>query len=147
MWPWSQIWSFSKPNKDGNWTLKKSRICPIKMPYCLNCCAHWAFPVGIHSAKGTKRANGFKTHRLLKDREFCWLLKFHRKAHLKANSSKREGADWPPIKMSFIPTDKMGYVDSKVVYVDQALLEYPLELRKWQKGDVFHPFGMKGKRN
>ena len=51
-----------------------------------------------------------------------------------------------PLRMSFFPTDKMGYIDSNTVYVDASKITYPLELRKWQEGDVFQPFGMKGKK-
>ena len=88
-----------------------------------------------------------KTHRSLKDRGVLLVTEIPSKGPPKSKFiQKGEGLIDHPLKMSFIPTDKMGYVDSKVVYVDQALLEYPLELRKWQKGDVFHPFGMKGKK-
>lgn len=33
-----------------------------------------------------------------------------------------------------------------IAYLDLEKLEFPLEIRKWQKGDVFYPFGMKGKK-
>jgi tRNA(Ile)-lysidine synthase len=31
-------------------------------------------------------------------------------------------------------------------YFDEALLQFPLKLRHWKEGDVFKPFGMKGKK-
>ncbi len=34
---------------------------------------------------------------------------------------------------------------SEVAYLDIARLSYPLTIRRWQKGDVFCPLGMKGK--
>lgn len=34
---------------------------------------------------------------------------------------------------------------SAVAYLDVARLSYPLTIRRWQKGDVFCPLGMKGK--
>jgi len=34
---------------------------------------------------------------------------------------------------------------SAVAYLDVARLNYPLTIRRWQKGDVFCPLGMKGK--
>ena len=48
--------------------------------------------------------------------------------------------------MSFFPTDKMGYIDTNTVYVDASKISYPLVLRRWEEGDVFQPFGMKGKK-
>ncbi|MES2286778.1 MAG: tRNA lysidine(34) synthetase TilS [Bacteroidota bacterium] len=35
---------------------------------------------------------------------------------------------------------------TSIAYLDLEKLEFPLEIRKWQKGDVFYPFGMKGKK-
>ncbi|MAZ72091.1 MAG: tRNA lysidine(34) synthetase TilS [Flavobacteriaceae bacterium] len=51
-----------------------------------------------------------------------------------------------PIQLSLIPTEKIGHIDTTTVYVDADKLNYPLQLRKWQEGDVFQPFGMKGKK-
>ena len=48
--------------------------------------------------------------------------------------------------MSFIPTEKVGYIDMNTIYVDADQLVFPLLLRTWKKGDVFQPFGMKGKK-
>lgn len=36
--------------------------------------------------------------------------------------------------------------DSSVVYLDKDSLNLPLQLRRWQKGDYFYPFGMQGKK-
>ena len=35
---------------------------------------------------------------------------------------------------------------SHVIFVDQSKLKFPLTLRQWEEGDVFHPLGMKGKK-
>lgn len=51
-----------------------------------------------------------------------------------------------PIKLQFNPTEKMGNFEKTTVYLDADKLTYPLQLRKWQEGDVFQPFGMKGKK-
>ncbi len=37
-------------------------------------------------------------------------------------------------------------IDLKTIYVDKEKLKYPLIVRKWNKGDYFYPFGMKGKK-
>jgi tRNA(Ile)-lysidine synthase len=36
--------------------------------------------------------------------------------------------------------------DKSVAYFDKDKLRFPLQLRKWREGDVFVPFGMKGKQ-
>lgn len=36
--------------------------------------------------------------------------------------------------------------DRNFAYIDADLLKFPLTLRKWVSGDIFFPFGMKGKR-
>jgi tRNA(Ile)-lysidine synthase len=51
-----------------------------------------------------------------------------------------------PIALSLIPTDKIGNIENTTVYVDADKLSYPLQVRKWEEGDVFQPFGMKGKK-
>ena len=33
-----------------------------------------------------------------------------------------------------------------IAYLELAKLEFPLKIRKWQKGDTFYPLGMKGKK-
>jgi tRNA(Ile)-lysidine synthase len=35
---------------------------------------------------------------------------------------------------------------SHVIFVDQSKLKFPLTLRQWEEGDVFHPLGMNGKK-
>lgn len=94
------------------------------------------------------------THRLLKDRKKLILTertpKIYEKLEVEENVQKKilknETQIDTPVRLSFIPTDKMGYIDSTAVYVDQDKLTFPLIVRKWQKGDVFQPFGMKGKK-
>ncbi len=36
--------------------------------------------------------------------------------------------------------------DPNVAQLDFDILEFPLKLRKWQEGDYFYPFGMKGRK-
>jgi tRNA(Ile)-lysidine synthase len=39
-----------------------------------------------------------------------------------------------------------GYSDPNIFWADASKLKYPLLLRKWQRGDEFHPLGMKGRK-
>lgn len=39
-----------------------------------------------------------------------------------------------------------GFTDPNVIWIDSSKLKYPIILRKWQKGDEFHPLGMKGRK-
>lgn len=36
--------------------------------------------------------------------------------------------------------------DAQVIFIDAAKIKFPLEIRNWKHGDIFFPFGMKGKR-
>jgi tRNA(Ile)-lysidine synthase len=51
-----------------------------------------------------------------------------------------------PLKMSFCNVSHISNQTSNVIFVDEDLLQFPLTLRRWQKGDVFQPFGMTGKK-
>ena len=46
----------------------------------------------------------------------------------------------------FDEVDAVANNEPNIIYVDKALLEFPLTIRKWQEGDVFYPFGMLGKK-
>lgn len=51
-----------------------------------------------------------------------------------------------PLKMNFCNVCDISNQTSNVIFVDEALLQYPLTLRRWQEGDVFQPSGMTGKK-
>lgn len=106
----------------------------------------WEDIVNLLHAQSGKQVFS-SNYRVLKDREVLIITEIT--SEEKNNStfiSENEGQIDTPLKMSFIPTKKMGYIDRNTVYVDAAKISYPLELRKWKEGDVFQPFGMKGKK-
>ncbi|MFT5679075.1 MAG: tRNA(Ile)-lysidine synthase [Planctomycetota bacterium] len=88
------------------------------------------------------------SHRLLKDRTKFILTVRDSIENIseEITINKNESQVIDPVPLTFIPTDKIGYVDSRMVYVDAALLVYPLIVRKWREGDVFQPFGLKGNK-
>jgi tRNA(Ile)-lysidine synthase len=51
-----------------------------------------------------------------------------------------------PLKMNFCNVSDISNQTSNVIFVDEALLQFPLTLRRWQEGDVFQPLGMSGKK-
>jgi len=39
-----------------------------------------------------------------------------------------------------------GFSDKSSAWIDSSAIKFPLKVRKWQKGDYFHPLGMQGKK-
>lgn len=88
-----------------------------------------------------------KTHRLLKDRTVLLLTTIpHETEVAEKYISENETQIAHPISLSFIPSDKIGYIEATSIYVDKDKLSFPLYIRKWKEGDIFQPFGMKGKK-
>lgn len=87
------------------------------------------------------------SHRLIKDRNTLILTEIP--SEMEKNeffiSEDKKKIDFP-LKLQLTPIDKMGYTDKNTIYVDNDKLTYPLKLRKWREGDIFQPFGMKGKK-
>lgn len=87
------------------------------------------------------------THRLLKNRNELLLTeivaqdKFETIA-LSADINEIKS----PIHLEFESVDSITETNINTVYIDKQKLRFPLELRKWQEGDIFQPFGMKGKK-
>ncbi|MDL2141778.1 tRNA lysidine(34) synthetase TilS [Flavobacterium tructae] len=50
-----------------------------------------------------------------------------------------------PLKLRLCQVDDITIDSNKAIFVDAEKIHFPLILRKWKEGDVFHPFGMKGK--
>ncbi|MCX7548373.1 tRNA lysidine(34) synthetase TilS [Xanthomarina sp. F1114] len=46
----------------------------------------------------------------------------------------------------FETVEGMDATNNSTIYVDKDLLNYPLRIRKWEKGDYFYPFGMEKKK-
>ena len=88
-----------------------------------------------------------KTHRLLKNRDELLLTEINAESEINSIiiSENKKKIDLP-FPIEFNSTKKIGNISSSTIYVDKDKLHYPLSLRKWKEGDVFQPFGMKGKK-
>jgi tRNA(Ile)-lysidine synthase len=88
------------------------------------------------------------THRAITDRETILIKR------QKELTSKRYYIDESimqldfPVKLNISAQNRDGsfnlYTSPKIALVDLDKLQFPLILRKWQKGDYFQPLGMKG---
>lgn len=84
--------------------------------------------------------------RLVKNRDFLVLSRLYSEDEKEVyfiNKSQKEVKI--PLNIRFDKADKITLVSNSVIFVDEDKLKFPLILRHWQQGDVFHPFGMEGK--
>ena len=51
-----------------------------------------------------------------------------------------------PLKIAKSKVDNISNPSKHVIFVDEDKLSFPLEIRKWNAGDVFYPSGMQGKK-
>lgn len=86
-----------------------------------------------------------KTHRLLKNRDELLLTEITKNGEGAVVSVPKDGIE-SPIHLHIEQVNKMEQAADHIIYVDFNQLEFPLTLRKKKAGDVFHPFGMKGKK-
>ena len=88
------------------------------------------------------------TNRLIKHREFLILTDCH-SGHSEEPviiESIDEPINIPLGILLFDEADAAKNNSESSIYVDYGKIKFPLELRLWQNGDLFHPLGMKGKK-
>lgn len=87
-----------------------------------------------------------KTHRLLKHR--AHLLLAQRGAPAQPVYSVAEAGTAPqcPVPLRIAPAAAVQKAPPNTLYVAKETLNFPLQLRRWQKGDYFYPFGMQGRK-
>ncbi|MGB0896383.1 MAG: tRNA lysidine(34) synthetase TilS [Flavobacteriaceae bacterium] len=88
-----------------------------------------------------------ETHRLIKDRDY--LLLEENKVHLQDETFEiTQGTEqlYTPIQLQFSNVSTVEKATIDAIFVDAEKLKYPLCIRKKKDGDVFFPFGMKGKK-
>jgi tRNA(Ile)-lysidine synthase len=89
------------------------------------------------------------THKLTKHRQFLILSELCHSEQSEESLliTKENRSIKTPIGILFFDEAEALMDNSKtIIYIDAEKLNYPLELRQWQTGDIFHPIGMKGKK-
>lgn len=99
--------------------------------------------LGTHAGKKCTSA----THELLRERDHLVLSKT---TNLEDSSNEfflvsMNGIE-SPVKMEFSTPTSDTKTNANCVLVDASKLTFPLILRRWNKGDLFYPTGMKGKK-
>lgn len=90
------------------------------------------------------------THKLVRDRESYILKKINNLSVESFTIHPEDKIISYPLKMSveeiILGANFEITKDKDTIYIDKDKISYPLSIRKWQQGDWFIPFGMKGKK-
>ncbi|MEZ0181848.1 MULTISPECIES: tRNA lysidine(34) synthetase TilS [Flavobacterium] len=84
--------------------------------------------------------------RLLKNRDILILSpisEMSEKEQFEINENEKEVNF--PLKLKLCNVGHITIDSNRTIFVDADKIQFPLVLRKWNEGDVFHPFGMHGK--
>ncbi len=104
----------------------------------------------ISNALGSPPGKQFfsPTHRLVKDRKELILTPLIEKEERKYYLDLSMGQIFDPVNLEWVIVDNTNKFkipkEPNMACLDLELLDFPLILRHWQKGDYFHPFGMRG---
>ena len=87
------------------------------------------------------------SHRLIKDRDYLLLTEIDKTEDKVYKIAKNEDFAMLPMgTFSFSEVKEINDKRSNCIYINPEKLEFPLTVRKWRQGDIFYPFGMKGKK-
>jgi tRNA(Ile)-lysidine synthase len=87
------------------------------------------------------------THRLIKDRDFLLLNEIDSTETQSQTILETDTKVETPLGiLNFERVETVTKSDSKSVFVDKDLLQFPLRIREKEEGDVFFPLGMIGKK-
>ncbi|MGL4229472.1 MAG: tRNA lysidine(34) synthetase TilS, partial [Tannerellaceae bacterium] len=89
-----------------------------------------------------------KTHRVIKDRETLIITPLPDEENKQYYINEVPSQTTTPIRLSLeVISNTSGFDferDKSVAYFDFDKITFPLQLRRWNQGDRFYPFGMKG---
>jgi len=105
---------------------------------------------GAFSSIGLKQFYS-ASHRMVKDRDTVTIAPISQTEQIEAFLENSHAvADLGAYRFSIEPVKKENIADFNspgIAYLDADALQYPLKIRRWQAGDFFVPFGMKGRKN
>ena len=107
----------------------------------------WEDIVALLEAQSGKQIHS-DSHRLIKDRAYLLLEEKNTNSlpdkvfHVFQRTTQLQ----EPIHLAFEDATSANYNDENTVFLDKDVLKFPLQLRKWKKGDYFYPLGMLGKK-
>jgi len=87
-----------------------------------------------------------ETHLLLKNRDTLLLSEIDTEESTIFYLSENDLEISFPIRLSIEKALKITDTSKNILYLDKEKIIFPLKLRKWEHGDYFYPFGMKGKK-
>ena len=88
-----------------------------------------------------------ETHILLKDRTILQLYPKIKLDEQTIYKIEKEQTNLNfPLNLSFSKAVNISLNVNRIIFVDVDKVQFPLELRKWHKGDYFYPAGMNGKK-
>lgn len=106
----------------------------------------WHDVVGLLDAQSGKYVLSEKW-RLIKDRGYLLLSEIITKEQESILISESETYIETTFGiLHFEEVSEVSNTEKNTIYVDKALLNFPLTIRRWQEGDVFYPLGMTGKK-
>lgn len=119
----------------------KANLYEILKPYGFT---NWKDIKSILNAQSGKQLIS-KTHRLVKNRDELLIEKnnISTESTYKISDNINQLSD--PIPLEFNEVEAIGTFHNNTAYLDKEKLNN-LTVRKWNKGDYFHPIGMKGKK-
>ncbi|KAB1067154.1 tRNA lysidine(34) synthetase TilS [Tamlana haliotis] len=86
-------------------------------------------------------------YRLLKNREHLLLSEMKSETEVAIQISEADKKVETALgTLIFSEVEEISETPTNCIYIDKALLKFPLTLRKKQEGDVFYPLGMAGKK-
>lgn len=106
----------------------------------------WSSINDLVTAQSGKQIHS-KNHTVLKDRDELIIFQKQNEDRTEHFLIEEDQKDVKfPLKLSFCKVNDISVQTSNTIFVDEEKLQFPLEIRRWQEGDWFCPFGMNGKK-
>lgn len=105
----------------------------------------WSAIHELVNAQSGKQIHSQK-HTLLKDRNELIVFEKKKDEPQRFLIDKDQKDVKFPLKLTFCNVDGISVQTTNTIFVDENKLQFPLEIRKWEEGDLFYPFGMNGKK-